>query len=257
MGALNTLKNLVPIRARQVLAAYHVLWNGEAEYQILKYLCRPDLVSLDVGANDGLYTYWCLRYSSSVIAFEPSVFCCSRLRRAFPDRVEIRQCAVSSHNGRATLRVPLLDGRREFGLSTLEDANALGGHAFAEITVDTIALDEVVHQQVGFMKIDVEGHELAVLEGASGIIERHHPRLLIECEERHRDGAVGSVRKLLDGYGYRGFQLDRRPWSRRAPTSTPDPEKRRPVHNNFIFCHRGDLEWIRDRTIRLRWCDSD
>jgi FkbM family methyltransferase len=252
MGALNSLKNLVPIRMRQVLAAYHVLWNGEAEYRILKYLCRPDLISLDVGANDGLYTYWCLRYSSSVIAFEPSASCCSRLRRAFPDRVEIRQCAVSSQNGRATLRIPLLDGKREFGLSTLEDANALGGHAFVEITVDTVALDDVVQQEVGFIKIDVEGHELAVLEGARRIIERYHPRLLIECEERHRSGAAASVGGFLHGYGYRGFQLDKRPLSRRPVTN-----QQRPAHNNFIFCHRADLEWIPDRSNRIRWCDAN
>ena len=37
----------------------------------------------------------------------------------------------------------------------------------------------------GFIKIDVEGHELKVIDGAKETIEKHKPNLLIEIEEQH------------------------------------------------------------------------
>jgi FkbM family methyltransferase len=56
-----------------------------------------------------------------------------------------------------------------------------------------------------FVKIDVEGHELAVLEGARRTLETHRPTLLIECEARHRpDGDVRSVFDFLKSVGYTG-----------------------------------------------------
>jgi FkbM family methyltransferase len=43
---------------------------------------------------------------------------------------------------------------------------------------------------VGFLKIDVEGHEEAVLAGASRTLKQSMPAVLVEVEERHHTGAV-------------------------------------------------------------------
>ena len=64
-----------------------------------------------------------------------------------------------------------------------------------------------------FIKIDVEGHELAVLEGARQTLEKYHPMLLVECEARHRpDGDLRPVFDLLTSLRYEGsfFQSGRR-----------------------------------------------
>ena len=73
-------------------------------------------------------------------------------------------------------------------------------------------------RSVSFIKIDVEGHEVAVLEGARHTIATHKPNLLIEIEGRFLDGPVQDVIDRVLALGYRGEFLDafgqRRPVSR-------------------------------------------
>ncbi len=58
------------------------------------------------------------------------------------------------------------------------------------------------------MKIDVEGHEEAVLHGGLETLMREKPNLMIEIEERHAPGSLDRVSTLLQGLGYLGFYLD-------------------------------------------------
>jgi hypothetical protein len=65
----------------------------------------------------------------------------------------------------------------------------------------------VVRDDVTFVKIDVEGHELKVLEGAVGVFKQSHPIFLIEAEERHRPDAVRSIVQFFSGHDYEGLYL--------------------------------------------------
>ena len=58
------------------------------------------------------------------------------------------------------------------------------------------------------MKIDVEGHEEAVLNGGLETLKREKPNLMIEIEERHAPGSFDRVSTFLRGIGYSGFYLD-------------------------------------------------
>ena len=75
------------------------------------------------------------------------------------------------------------------------------------LTVTTRRLDDYADlmEPVGCIKIDVEGHEEAVLHGAANILRRDHPSLIIEIEERHKPGSLAAVRRYLGELGYRGF----------------------------------------------------
>ena len=45
--------------------------DGTPEIRFTREFCKPDQVSIDVGANIGQFTWWMRRYSKSVVAFEP------------------------------------------------------------------------------------------------------------------------------------------------------------------------------------------
>ena len=69
-------------------------------------------------------------------------------------------------------------------------------------------MDDFDLPQIGFIKIDVEGHEELVLHGAEGILERDRPNLMIEIEERHNPGAIERTAAWFERRGYRGQYFD-------------------------------------------------
>ena len=75
------------------------------------------------------------------------------------------------------------------------------------VGVETRRLDSYDLGKIGFMKIDVEGHEEAVLRGAEQTIMRNRPRLLIEIEERHNPGAIKRVSEYMNSLRYIGTYL--------------------------------------------------
>ena len=66
-------------------------------------------------------------------------------------------------------------------------------------------LDNVYGGEVGFIKIDVEGHQQAVLDGALETIRRCQPRLLVEVEERLSPGGLAPAKAYFRELGYQGY----------------------------------------------------
>ena len=75
------------------------------------------------------------------------------------------------------------------------------------VQVDVVRLDDVIAEPVGFIKIDVEGHELAVLEGAERILREHRPVLLVEATPTNNPATPRDVMDFLALRGYTGFFL--------------------------------------------------
>jgi hypothetical protein len=97
--------------------------------------------------------------------------------------------------------------------STLEPLASRGEQLTTEeITVPVTTLDGCVERygidRIGFLKIDVEGHEHAVLRGAAKTLEGQRPIVLMEAEQRHHDFPLARVFESLQAIGYQGFFVD-------------------------------------------------
>jgi FkbM family methyltransferase len=178
---------------------------GEVELHLLEFLCRRDADSIDVGANDGSYVHYMRRWSRHVHAYEPTPSLAAALRQKFPRRVTVQEMALSDRKGTIHLHSPVVNGVVVTGCSTVSDSAAATypGHRSIDVPMDR--LDDVYSGKVGFMKIDVEGHEQAVLDGAIGTVRRCRPRLLVEIDERLSPGGLLRARKHFGQLGYLGY----------------------------------------------------
>jgi FkbM family methyltransferase len=176
---------------------------------LVPYLCDTGKVAVDIGADGGVFSVHMCHASRRVIAFEPRPRQAAELTEMFASLelpVDIEEVALSDHAGTAKMRMLVED----LGRSTIETSNALedeDGSAKEQVTVTVRKLDDYGMSDVAFIKIDVEGHEVAVLEGASDTIARNRPVLLIESEDRHRKNAVADVEVFLKQRSYAGFFL--------------------------------------------------
>ena len=216
--------------------------EAEPELYILRPLVTTPGTSIDVGASEGIYSYVLAGLSHRVHAFEPNPDLYRQLEAAVPDNVTVHNVALSDRVGITTLRLPVDDD----GLATIEAANPLDSAAPGRIrtlSVETCTLDRFALADVRLIKIDVEGHEAAVLRGASQTIAAHLPVLIVEIEERHKPGGLSLVRELLAGSGYTAWFLD---GGRLRPNEAFVPARHQnlarsdqPYIHNFVFLPAG------------------
>ncbi len=169
------------------------------------YFPRRCHTAVDIG---GWYGPWSRRFaarSRSVVTIEPVPHLARTLERITPPNVRVVQAAAGDHPGTARLWFPAGDtGAR--GLSSLvrRDIHTHG------VDVRQVTVDELGLRDVDFIKIDVDGNEKAVLEGALRTLDRDLPALLIELEARIQPTA--PIVDLLTAHGYRGWVLPSSTW---------------------------------------------
>jgi FkbM family methyltransferase len=167
---------------------------------------------VEVGANDGISgstTLFFEKLGWDCLLVEPNPALCELIRAS--RRSTLMECAASDKAGSTVLLVA--EGAPwAHAVSTINsDAKALAtlesyGLTWREVRVQTRALDEIleslkIDREIDFISIDVEGHELAVLQGFS--VERWRPRILLV--EDNSDRKDPSVRNYLKSRGYLPF----------------------------------------------------
>ena len=175
--------------------------RGEREIHLVPRLADPRRVSIDVGANRGVWTEAMRRHSRSVVAFEPNPKMFADLQRRIGPGVTALPHALSDRSGTGELRIP----RRRKGFSNQGGTIAhesLGDTAYGAVTVELRRLDDLDLGEVGLMKIDVEGHELAVLRGGARLIARCRPVLIVEMEEKHLRRPIAGALAEVAALGY-------------------------------------------------------
>ena len=143
---------------------------------------RPTGIAIDVGANFGCWTLPLSKHATHVYAFEPQKCCSDLIVRSVEangfDNITVWNVAV----GRCTsiVTVPQLDietAGNFGGVSLLNPCTE--GNSVAIMPLDNLICDS---DRVTFIKIDVEGGELAVLRGARKLIDRERPILMMEMD---------------------------------------------------------------------------
>ena len=226
---------------------------AKPELRVMKRFVSRDRDSIDVGANVGVHTYFLARWSRHVHAFEPNPRLVDYLRKAAPSNVSVSATALSDVVGVTRLSIPRLHGVEADPYASLEPRVAsLRASEFGEATdaidVATAPLDSLQMPRVGFIKIDVEGHELAVLRGAHETLERDRPTLLVELDQRYLERPLERVIHEISLLGYDGFFLferDLRPVAelsveRHQTQPLADPAAG-PFVENFLFRPRGGV----------------
>ena len=182
--------------------------QGEPEIKLLKSLVDPQKDSIDIGANKGIYTYFLSKLSRRVFAYEPNPELARVLAKAVPSNASVCAIALSDTTGEATLSVPLVDNFLYDQLGTLKATETTLERQGRTYQVPLQKLDNCQYDNIGFIKIDVEGHELSVIRGAENLIKTQRPNLLIEIEQKHHSELdISAIFAEIITLGYEGFFL--------------------------------------------------
>jgi FkbM family methyltransferase len=239
----------IPAGWRVPAKYWHARLSGtlEAEMRWLPSLVRRGERVVDVGGNYGAYAYALDRLGAAVDVFEPHPACLDALTAWAAPRPTIRvhPFALSSGSGTAHLAIPIeADGVEHDAAASIEPV------APGPIRIETVemrTLDSFGIADAAFLKIDVEGHEAQVIEGALITIAASAPAILIEIEQRHRARPVVETIERIRRLGYRGYFLDQGGlvdvdrFRVEEHQSLAVLGRRGTYHNNFLFLSRHRL----------------
>ncbi len=171
----------------------------------------PKATLLDVGASTGCYSLLAaLHPDLTVWAFEPVPLTYHVLNEnvrlnGIQDKVNTYPIAVSNYDGTGVAHVVTADGGK--GVSIVNGTPAY--HKVTEIVpVRVVRLDDFCKKRSivpTVLKIDVEGSEQLVLEGAAEIIEKYHPFLLFEYSQENADQfglTMSKTIEMIEAWGY-------------------------------------------------------
>jgi FkbM family methyltransferase len=200
-------KFVIPANINLYFLARREKIHGEREFRMLPLICPRDRVALDIGANMGIWTYEMQKYASFVHAFEPNPKLFAMLKPGIRGKnVSLHPIALSDRTGDSQLMVP--KGRRGYSnYSATLSHETIRGTTYRTTQVSAYRLDDLKISSIGFMKIDVEGHEMEVIRGARETILSSRPNMIIEMEERHTKCPIEDNIREIEDLGYEAFCL--------------------------------------------------
>ena len=170
-------------------------------------------VAFDVGVNYGYTSVWLSRWAERVYAFEPNPHNAAMIREQLGIRqvknVELVETAIADVEGEAVLHLKPHDGHHS--LADVGASPTTGRIPVAVTTLDRAAAARGI-ESIGLLKIDVEGFEPEVLEGASGLLAaRAIDLILFEHSPgfyRQRGIDPRAPIAVLERFGYRVSTTD-------------------------------------------------
>jgi FkbM family methyltransferase len=199
-----------------LLAQFHNRYGILPDYErILECgygrVVSPGDTVFDVGAHAGRHTailYDLVGPGGLVLAFEPLPHLAMALKnKGFDHRVHIHECALSDFAGRASFTymrgTPEESGLRERTANRPQQADP------TTIDVEVRQLDEFLPdiRSLSFVKIDIEGSEVACLRGAKRLLERFRPFVSVEYGKPAYSAYGLTARSLYDTAESLGYQI--------------------------------------------------
>lgn len=174
--------------------------------RVLPNYITPNTLTIDVGGNSGYQTFFHAKYND-VVTYEPvpELFEILKSNLKSLDNVTLINKAVTNKNKDVTLYV---DVNR---LSMTSQSPLVESET---IVVPGVSLDSQGYidrsfdqRNVGFIKIDVEGYELDVLEGATSLIEYYRPTMMVEVYQPWCDKIGFSSETIFDFFVDRDYRI--------------------------------------------------
>lgn len=173
-----------------------------SEIKLLQSICKPTWTCIDVGANLGTVALALAKVADRVIAIEPQlllnklILANSALQGL--TNIDVVYAAVGSTTG--TVHVPAFNYEQLNNYGAIDSTHWTSGLEVAQITLDGLAElagCNVYPSGVNLIKIDVEGMEKQVLEGAKVLIQESKPVLWVENDKvPQRDELIRYVKSI-------------------------------------------------------------
>jgi FkbM family methyltransferase len=209
---------------------------SEGEVEVFRQIVKPGAVILEVGANIGAHTVFLARAvapEGRVFAFEPQRLVyqtlCANLALNSITNVSCWHAAVGRAAGEVL--VPVLDYAQPNNFGGVSLGATREGEAVPVLTIDSLQLT-----RCALIKVDVEGMEREVLEGAVATIQRCKPLLYVENDRREKSAALIQT---VDALGYALFWHRPPLFNPKNFAGNPDNVFGRIISANMLCCPKG------------------
>ena len=212
----------------------------EKELKIIDKFADKSKDALDVGVYRGVYSYKLSQNFKNIHSFEPNPLLFPYLNKNLKKiivNIKLYNFALSNKNGETELKLPLrsksifkdnIEELFKLGAATMHPNNNI--REYKKVPIKTYKLDDIqIDNNVGFIKIDVEGHEKNVIEGGKSLIIKDMPVMLIEIEERHTKRPIKDTINFIREMNYECFYLIK------GELINIENAYNKVVENNFIF----------------------
>ena len=190
--------------------------NYEKELEIIDKYSDQTKDALDIGVYRGVYSYKLSQHFKTVHSFEPNPLLYPYLEKNLKKVIKnmiLYNLALSDANGESELKLPIrsksifkdnIEELFKLGAATMHPKNMIKN--FKKVPIKMKKLDDIeINNKIGFIKIDVEGHEKNVLKGGLNTIKKNKPILLIEIEEKHSKQPVEDTINFMKTYNYKAY----------------------------------------------------
>ena len=186
--------------------------NYEKELSLIERFANKSKDAIDVGVYRGVYSLKLSQNFKFVHSFEPNPLLFPYLSKNLEKiikNIKLYNSALSNKDSETVLKLPIrstsifrdnIEELYQLGAASIHPNNEFEN--FKKVRVNTVKLDNISINNIGFIKIDVEGHELEVIEGAKQTIIKNKPILLIEIEKRHSKRSVEETIGFINNLNY-------------------------------------------------------